>query len=92
MHQQLLLSLAGLNLLSFLSYGLDKYKALKGYPRVSEFRLLLLALLGGWPCAWLARVVFRHKTTKMSFIWKFYLAVILNIALVLALYLELCRH
>ena len=91
MHQQLLLSLAGLNLLSFLSYGLDKYKAQSGYPRISEFRLLLLAFLGGWPCAWLARIVFRHKTTKASFILKFYMAVALNIALVLALYLELCH-
>jgi uncharacterized membrane protein YsdA (DUF1294 family) len=90
-HYQILLSLLGLNILAFLSFGLDKFKAQKGYRRISEFRLLLLTLLGGWPCAWLGRIVFRHKTSKTSFIWKFYVAVFLNISLMTLGYLILCQ-
>jgi uncharacterized membrane protein YsdA (DUF1294 family) len=55
-------SLASLGL-----YGLDKKAALKHERRVPEQTLHLLALVGGWPGAWLAQKAFRHKTSKSSF-------------------------
>ena len=41
--------------------------AVAGTRRVSENQLHLLSLLGGWPGAWLAQQVLRHKTSKLSF-------------------------
>ena len=37
-------------------------------------------LLGGWPAAWLAQQVLRHKTIKRSFQAMFWLTVLVNVA------------
>lgn len=71
---------AVLSLLLFALYGLDKRAAQNGRRRVPEKTLHLLALLGGWPGAWLARPLFRHKTAKQPFAALFYLTVVLSIA------------
>lgn len=52
---------------TFLSYRRDKIRAGSGEWRVPERRLHLLELLGGWPAAWLAREILRHKSAKLSF-------------------------
>ena len=59
--------LAGINLLTFLAYGLDKARARSGGWRTSEQDLLLLAMIGGTPAAYAACRYFRHKTAKKSF-------------------------
>lgn len=66
--------LAGVNLLTFLAYGLDKWKAVhNGHRskrlsrRIPEASLLLLAVLGGSPAALLAMYLFRHKTLHKKF-------------------------
>ncbi|MBV8122900.1 MAG: DUF1294 domain-containing protein [Burkholderiaceae bacterium] len=64
--------------LSFCVYGFDKLAARQGWRRVRERRLHWLALLGGWPGAWLAQQVFRHKTAKAPFRRWFWLTVVLN--------------
>ena len=56
---------------SFAAYGLDKRRAAAGGRRVPERTLHLLALLGGWPGAILARRRFRHKTMKVPFLIAF---------------------
>ena len=66
----LFLALSGV---TFLTYGLDKLLARKGTLRVPERVLLGLAFAGGAPAAWLAMVLFRHKTVKTSFRVKFWL-------------------
>ncbi|MEX0331214.1 MAG: DUF1294 domain-containing protein [Puniceicoccaceae bacterium] len=55
------------NGVTFLTYRRDKLRAGTGEWRVPERRLHLLELLGGWPAAWLAREVLRHKSAKLSF-------------------------
>jgi uncharacterized membrane protein YsdA (DUF1294 family) len=69
---------------TFVAYGLDKRRATNGGRRIAERTLHLLALLGGWPGAWLAQRQFRHKTQKASFVIMFWLVVGLHVAAVAA--------
>lgn len=55
------------NLVAFVVYGIDKYKARKGKWRISESTLLMLAMFGGSIGAWLAMKVFHHKTMHKKF-------------------------
>lgn len=59
--------LLAVNLLTFVIYGIDKYKARHNHWRVREASLLLLAALGGSVGALLAMRVFRHKTQHKKF-------------------------
>lgn len=61
----------GINVISFLVYGLDKWKARNEKYRISERTLLLLAAVGGSIGAYAGMQIFRHKTQKA----KFYLGV-----------------
>lgn len=56
------------SVLSFVVFAWDKLMAIKQRYRVAESTLLLSALVGGWPGAWLARQLFRHKTVKQAFV------------------------
>lgn len=59
--------LLALNLIAFITYGIDKRKAKKSRWRISESSLLLLALCGGSVGAWLGLKVWRHKTQHKKF-------------------------
>ncbi len=67
-----------MSLATFGLYAWDKHAAVHGGARLREQLLLLAALFGGWPGAWLARVSLRHKTQKQPFVFYFYLMVFLN--------------
>lgn len=56
-----------INLLTFLLYGLDKYKAVRQEWRIPERALLLMAFVGGAFGALSAMRIFRHKTRKGRF-------------------------
>ena len=56
-----------LNLVAFVVYGIDKYKARKGKWRIPESTLLTLAMFGGSIGAWLAMKAFHHKTMHKQF-------------------------
>lgn len=71
---------AALNLLTFVIYYLDKSAAKSGESRVPENKLHLLALIGGWPAAWFAQQMLRHKSSKAEFRAKYWATVILNCA------------
>ena len=60
-------ALLALNLLTFIIYGIDKFKAKKSKWRIPESTLLLLALIGGSIGAWLGIKVWRHKTLHKKF-------------------------
>lgn len=74
-----------INILGFLFFGIDKYKAKNNKRRVSEKNLLIISILWWilWSLLWM--IYFRHKTIKNSFQIKFYL--ILFIWIILLLYL-----
>ncbi|HZE99350.1 MAG TPA: DUF1294 domain-containing protein [Planctomycetota bacterium] len=74
--------LAGLNLATFVMYGVDKSAAVHDRMRVPEDLLHLLALVGGTPAAFLGQVVFRHKTRKRPFQVKFWMIAVLQIVLI----------
>ena len=57
----------GLNLFTYLVYASDKSAAQRGMWRTTESHLHLLALAGGWPAAWLAQQMLRHKSQKTEF-------------------------
>lgn len=59
--------LALLNLITFIVYGIDKYKARTGKWRISESTLLLLAIMGGSIGALLGIKVWHHKTLHKKF-------------------------
>jgi uncharacterized membrane protein YsdA (DUF1294 family) len=59
--------LIGVNLVTFMAYGSDKYRAIHHRSRIPEIILHLLALAGGSPAALLAQITFRHKIQKRSF-------------------------
>ncbi len=69
---------AGLSVIGFLVYWLDKLRARHGQWRVSESTLHLVAALGGWPGAYLAQKHFNHKTSKLRFVLLFWLIVVLH--------------
>lgn len=75
-----------MSLLTFVVYGLDKLKAKKGWWRIPEATLHVLEFAFGWPGAWAAQVVFRHKTYKRSFRVVFWLMVVENLTLVACLW------
>ncbi len=68
--------MAVINLVTVLAFGFDKWRAGRAGQRVSEFKLTLLAALGGWPGGFLGMVLFRHKTAKWTFKFKFVLALV----------------
>ena len=51
-----------LSLITFIAYGVDKKKAIKGKYRTKEKTLLSLSFLGGAFGGYPAMLVFRHKT------------------------------
>lgn len=55
------------NVVTFFTYGIDKYKAKKGKWRISEATLLLMAFLGGSIGAGLGMKAFHHKTMHKKF-------------------------
>ena len=50
-----------INVITFFTYGFDKWKAKHGKWRISEATLLLLAVFGGSIGAWLGMKAWHHK-------------------------------
>ncbi|MBQ9284897.1 MAG: DUF1294 domain-containing protein [Bacteroidaceae bacterium] len=56
-----------INVVTFLVYGLDKWKAQHDRWRISESSLLTLAAIGGSIGAWTGMKVWHHKTLHRKF-------------------------
>lgn len=74
-----------MSILTFLAYGNDKSRAERNQRRTPEATLHSMALFGGWPGAWIAQRVFRHKSKKVAFQNTFWLTVAANCAIVFLL-------
>ena len=60
--------LIGINILTFLIYGVDKWKAKRDKWRIPEDTLIWLAIVGGSVGALLGMYLFRHKTKHKKFL------------------------
>lgn len=78
----ILIYLAVISVVTFVTYGVDKYKAKHNKWRISEAMLLLLAALGGSVAALLAMFVFRHKTKHTKFVMGVPAILILQLAII----------
>ena len=73
--------LALLNIATAFFYAFDKNAAGRGRWRIAENTLHLFAFAGGWPAAWIAQQVLRHKTGKQSFQSAYWATAVLHCAL-----------
>ena len=80
--------LIAINVITFLTYGIDKLKAKKGKWRIPESTLLLLAIIGGSIGAWLGIKVWHHKTLHKKFKYGIPLIVIAQIAIIFYIFRE----
>ncbi len=70
-----------INLIAFVSIGYDKFLAKNQKRRISEQTLLSFVFLGGTFGSGIAMLLFRHKTSKKSYLWKFWLLASFQIGL-----------
>ena len=81
MTQAIVYILICINVLTFLVYGIDKWKAKQGSWRISEATLLTLAVVGGSIGALLGMQVWHHKTMHKKFKYGLPLILLVQIAL-----------
>lgn len=70
-----------INLVSFMMFGIDKYKARRGQWRISEATLLAVAAIGGSIGAWMGMKVWHHKTLHSKFRYGVPIVLLAHIAL-----------
>mgnify|MGYP006086829861 CR=1 FL=1 len=67
------------SLITFIAYAIDKSAAKNGRWRTQENTLHTLALIGGWPGAFMAQNSLRHKSSKAEFKRAYWLTVLVNL-------------
>ena len=92
MRIMLIYYLLAVNVLTFIVFGVDKWKAQRGRWRVPEATLMGLAALGGSVGAWLAMQLFHHKTQKKKFRYGVPALFVLQVAAVLFYLNMIIRH
>ena len=78
----LLYYLIVITIVTFLVYGIDKWKAKQGSWRISEASLLILAVIGGSIGALFGMKVWHHKTMHKKFKYGLPLILLAQIALI----------
>ena len=77
----ILIYLLAINAVTFIIYGIDKYKAKHAKWRISEATLILLAVIGGSIGAWCGMKVWHHKTMHKKFKYGVPVILLLQVAL-----------
>ncbi|MBR4758451.1 MAG: DUF1294 domain-containing protein [Bacteroidaceae bacterium] len=72
-----------MTVLTFIVFGIDKWKAKNEQWRVPESTLFLLAIFGGSIGGWLGMEIWRHKTQHWYFRLGIPIIVVLQVALIL---------
>ena len=57
-----------INVITWIAYGVDKYKAKHNHWRIPERTLIGMAALGGFIGAFVGMQMFRHKTKHLKFV------------------------
>ena len=76
---QVLLVYLAASAVTFIVYALDKSAAQRDAWRTPESTLHVLSMAGGWPGALVAQQTLRHKSSKQSFRFIFWLTVVINV-------------
>ena len=92
LHSCLVCYLLAVNAVTFIVYGIDKYKAKKAKWRISEATLLLLAVLGGSVGAWMGMKVWHHKTMHKKFKYGIPAILLIQVALMAYLHMNLWKQ
>ena len=92
LHSYLAYYLLAINVVTFIVYGIDKYKAKKAKWRIPEATLLLLAVLGGSIGAWMGMKVWHHKTMHKKFKYGIPAILLIQIALMAYLHVNLWKQ
>jgi uncharacterized membrane protein YsdA (DUF1294 family) len=71
------------NVIAFVLIAYDKYLAKNHKRRVPEKTLLTFVSIGGTIGSAIAMLIFRHKTTKRSYLWKFWVILIIQLLILL---------
>ncbi len=74
-----LLYLLSINAISFILFGYDKFLAIKNKRRIPEKEPFKVSTIGGAFGGMFAILIFKHKISKATFIWRFMFVFILNI-------------
>lgn len=67
MIQIITIYLVAINVIAFLAYGIDKWKAKRNKWRIPEATLIGIAIIGGALGAYIGMKTFRHKTQHKKF-------------------------
>ena len=86
----MMIYLAVVNVLAFILFGIDKYKAKHDRWRIKEATLIGIAVIGGSAGAWLGMRVWHHKTQHNQF--KYGLPLILLIQIAAAIFFAFYLH
>ncbi len=79
--QILTLILLAWNLVVFVTYGIDKGKAIRQAWRIPEKTLLTMTYLAGGLGATLAGYFFHHKTRKWYFVASWFVGIVVDVAI-----------
>lgn len=71
-----------INIVTFIIYGIDKYKAKKGKWRIPENSLIGLAIIGGSIGAYLGMRVWHHKTMHLKFKYGIPLIIVIQLIII----------
>ena len=71
-----------MSLVTLIAYAIDKNAAARGKWRIQEVTLHAMEFGCGWPGAWLAQRLFRHKTAKKAYQVVYWFMVALNLGAV----------
>ncbi|RKM62953.1 MULTISPECIES: DUF1294 domain-containing protein [unclassified Butyrivibrio] len=82
----LIIYIAAVNIIGFALMGIDKRKARKGAFRIPEATLFAFALIGGSLGSTIGMFAFKHKTKHWYFKFGMPLIIVIQVALVLALF------
>ena len=88
MQKAILIYIIFVNIAAFVVYTFDKYRSRVGASRISEKELHTFSMIGGFLGASLSMALFKHKTSKISFLLKHIVIMLVWIGAITYYFLE----